>query len=141
MDMNFVITINGREVVKKHNVVTTQGRDLIRKNIMEGGTARQLGWLHMGRMINPIANPIEPALNYDVFQTQWDGVNKVDGGLDLIYQVEEDELVGIIFNAAGVYTGQSGTDVMYALTTFDELTKTDEDLIIITWQLRWRSAY
>jgi hypothetical protein len=130
-----------RVVVEKHNVVTNNGRDLIRQNLFVGGTARQLGWLHFGDINNGIENPLVERLDVDRFQTRWDGMTLVDGGIDCVYQMGEDENNGLSFNAAGIYTGQLATSSMYALAVFPRINKTDTQYATVTWQLRWRNYY
>jgi hypothetical protein len=146
MNTNFRISIKERgceerTVVNKHNVVTNNGRDLIRQNLFVGGTARQLAWLHLGNVDSGVENPLMERLDNDWYQTRWDGMTLVDGGIDCVYQMEEDELLGLSFNAAGIYTDWRATAPMYALAVFPRIVKTDVQYVTVSWQLRWRNYY
>ena len=140
MKDNFTIIL-GDKKIENHNVVTSTGRDLIRMNPFHGGRARQLGWVHLGTVSDSRENPDRTTLDTDIYQSRWTGINVVNRGLDCFLYWDLADNVGLSFNAAGIFIEQSPSSVMYALSTFDEITKTDDKFLIISWRLRWENYY
>lgn len=145
MEANFELEIfeDGESIIKRrtHNCVTEVGCDLARRNLMEGGTARQLGWVHLGQSNSKREDPGATALDKDLIQSRWSGIRVVEAGLDCILQIKEEEHVGVTLNAAGIFTGERADSPMYAHAVFPEVTKSDNHFLVVTWQLRWRPKY
>jgi hypothetical protein len=100
-----------------------------------------LGWIHLGTITDTKENPNRTSLDTDIYQSRWTGINVVNAGLDCFLYWDLADNVGLTFDAAGIFIEQSPSSPMYALATFDEITKTDDNFLIITWRLRWENYY
>ena len=114
---------------------------MIRLNLFHGGKARQLGWIHLGNVTDKKENPDRTSLDVDKIQLRWTGINVVNRGLDCFLYMSTSENVGLAFNAAGIFIDKSPSSVMYALSTFDEIIKTNDKFLLISWRLRWENYY